>query len=253
MPNGLNNESNHSLCVTCGQCSQHVWHSEIREWDDAAFRLLSGNRRHDVLKTGICKQGVTALFFPSHIYMTVNILPVSSILKELYDIQHDSENIIWSNGSNTSQYWSSSLLYAHIMIRMAKDMRWCPEDIRCCYSYRTVHCDTGEAAQELKPTPPLSRTNWSFNHLRPLFVCVRCCAFGSTFWIQVPHDNNILCVCVCLVLHVNIVYLCFFLLFLCRTKFSRCVKKERSVRKWENLQASLLFFFFDWHPTTGNS
>lgn len=52
--------------------------------------------------------------------MTVNVLPVSGILKELYDIQRDSEKyhmIKWK------QY-----ITVLIMIRMAKD-------IRRCYSY----------------------------------------------------------------------------------------------------------------------
>lgn len=61
--------------------------------------------------------------------MTVNLFPVAGILKECYKVQRDSENTIkWKQYIavlilfNTQQYWSSSLLYVHIMINMAKPL-----------------------------------------------------------------------------------------------------------------------------------
>lgn len=86
-----------------------------------------------------------------------------------------------------------------------------PEDIRCCYSYRTVHCDTSEAAQELKQIPLLSRTNWSFN-CWGLFLCV---------FVHLDPNSGlkfqmtiivIVCVFIVLNVHVNCVYYVLYLL-----------------------------------------
>lgn len=122
------------------------------------------------------------------------------------------------------------LLYCMSTLWPARPSHSGPKDIRCCYSHRTVHCDTSEAARELKQTPPLSRTNWSFNYWG-LFFCVFVRILGS----------------IVLSMRVTYVYYVFFPSFLCRTKFSRCVKKakqKKCVRKWQ--WASFIFIFCCW-------
>lgn len=169
-------------------------------------------------------------------YMTVNVRPVSGILKELYDIQHDSENTIWSNGSNTSQYWLSSLLYAHIMIRMAEDVPRTCDAVTATELYTVI---TGEAAQGLRPTPPLSRTNWSFNHWGLFFFsffCVRVLRLDPLFGFQID----------CVRLHSFACDL-IFLLSTAEQSSAGVLKGKKCVRTF----LSILFsFFFVWHLTT---
>lgn len=120
MPNGLN-QSNHNVSHTrtvSGVLLNLVFFPELDG-------LMSWRQAY----ASECND----LFISWKTHLTVNIVPVSSIPRELCDIQPDSENIKWSNASNTSQYWWSSLLYVHIMIKMAKDTG-CPRNIRCCYS-----------------------------------------------------------------------------------------------------------------------
>lgn len=88
----------------------------------------------------------------------------------------------------------------------------------------------------LKQTPPLSRTNWSFNYWG-LSLCV-CC-----IWIHISDSNpkltkhSIASVCVVLSMHVNYVYYLFVfcLLYAAEQSSARRVKKKNNNKKsvWE--------------------
>lgn len=203
MPDGLKKKSHIILWIShvdsvLSVCNR-LW---ISEWDVAAFKLSSEttmSRRQEYASS--CYDPFSFL----ETYMTVNLFPVSGILKECYKVQHDSEKHDQMEAIHGS---IDHLLYCMSTLWSARPSHSGPEDIRCCYSYRTVHCDTSEAARELKQTPPLSRTNWSFNYWG-LFLCV--CASGSTFWIPNPKwiQHSIVCVCIVLSVHVNYVYYVF--------------------------------------------
>lgn len=123
----------------------------LNERGVAAFRF-SSDCHHDVLKTWICKQ-VSWFFFFLETYIRLLIFSLSAIFVKSV-IKYSMTVKTWSNRSNTLQYWSSSihdsidhLLYCMSTLWSAWPSHSGPEDIRCCYSYRTVHCDTSEAAQ----------------------------------------------------------------------------------------------------------
>lgn len=79
-------------------------------------------------------------------YMTVNVRPVSGILKELYDIQRDSKIPY-----DQMEAIHHSIDCLHIMIRMAKDV----PRTRCCSATELYTVITGEAAQELDDSSAL--------------------------------------------------------------------------------------------------
>lgn len=127
--------------------------------------------------------GVWTLFF-LEMYMTVNLFPVRGsvmIYSMTAKVPYDQIEAIHQSIDH--------LLYCVSTLWSAWPSHSGPEDIQCCYSYRTVHCDTSEAARELKDTPPLNRTNWSFNYWG-LFLCVFA-RLDPHFWIPIPYEYNI--------------------------------------------------------------
>lgn len=110
-----------------------------------------------------------------------------------------------------------------------------PEDVRCCYCYRTEHCDTSEAAWLI-----FSRTNSSFNYQG-------LCALMH----MSPHVKLWVCA------HVKLGRFCSASFFLYRTKFRNWAKKVKlfflksqeeqsvSVLKCHNVPETL-FTIFCW-------
>lgn len=115
----------------------------------------------------------------------LTFFPVSSILKECFRAwqwKPDQMEAIW-------QYWSSSL---------AVWSAW-PSHVQCCYCYRTVHCDTREAARgfgnrsRCSPGPTEALTNEAS---LCIFVCV---SVSVCVWIHTldPSPKLILHLIVC--------------------------------------------------------
>lgn len=137
----------------------------------------------------------------------------------------------WWNGSNTSQYWSFSQLYVHIMISVAKPLRSQGHTMLLTATELYTVIPVRQLGG-LKQTPPLSRTNWSFNYWG-LSLCV-CC-----IWIHILGFNsqmNKTFDCERLRYFENACELCIFPVCVlpslcCRTKFCKRVKKKKTTKK----------------------
>lgn len=98
---------------------------------------IKSNCHHYVLKSRNMQAGVLILFFPS-MYMTVNSFPASGILKECFMVWQ------WKHDQMDTVYHSIDHSFCVLTLWSA----WLSaEDIRCRCCYRTVHCDTSEAAR----------------------------------------------------------------------------------------------------------
>lgn len=200
------------------------------------------------------------LFFPRNVYTTVNLFPVGDIRKECYKVQHDSENMIkWKQYFavlilfNTWQYWSSSLLYVHIMISMAKPLWSRGHTMLLQLQNCTLWYQWGSSGVWNKPLRSPGPTKaliieasffCVFVHLDPHFGSKSNSKSQMTITFDCVRLHCFECAC-----ELCILCVCVMSSFLCRTKFSRCVKKEKKnkcVRR--RLWA---WCFFDWHPATG--
>lgn len=137
--------------------------------------------------------------------MTVNLFPVSGVLNECHEIQHDSENMI-----NWKQYIAVLITFSTV----------CPPSDQHGQATLVPRTYDAVTATELHTVIPVRQLKQTPGPTEALIIEASSCVF-------VHLDSRLHRFRVCKLVYVY----CVLPSFLCRTKFSRCVKKEKQTKK----------------------
>lgn len=163
-------------------------------------------------------------FFPIWL-LSLSVVFLKSVMKYSMMVK------VWSNESNTSQYWSSTVCPCNDQHGQAKLIPRTYDAVTATELYTVIPVRQMRSWNKLLRSPGPTEA---------LIIEASFCVFvrlGPCFWIQIP--NLIACICTVLSVHVNMYSMCF-AFFPLQNKVQRMCKERRTkkkkkcVRQWEN-------------------